>query len=603
MRKKVPALPPMLVQVILTALAKDPKERFGSVRAFATAFEHAGQDAALVFHAGQAAPPAFEPHSSGLAQADPIESAIGTTGQGLPQHRLHMIGNPVRAQGSGRLMRRVFRKAVLLPQRAKCPLPFIPRLKSEGSSFSFSVTRAPGILRSRFPSLRVPEPGLTSLAACLTISTRVGGEQGLHPQPHLRAAPCAGVTMAEDRVGQRLGNYRLTRHLGEGGFADVYLGTHLYLKTQAAIKVLHTRLADDDRERFLNEARTIARLSHPHIVRVLDFGVERSTPFLVMEYAPHGTLRQRHRKGTRLDPAVIASYLMPLADALHYAHEHQLVHRDVKPENILIGERGEIVLSDFGIAVVTHSTHQSGPSPEIAGTVVYMAPEQVQGKPRPSSDQYALGIMAYEWLTGTRPFEGSFIEIATQQVLAPPPPLHEHVADIPPALEAAVLQALAKDPKERFASVLAFAQAFAQASEASLHSTGLTPAPKGPDTPSRSTEEGAPTMVLPHRPPRRTRPVSPRARRPRSWAIPAMLLLLVLLSSGIGVFLATRPQAAPATTQSRLPPTPTPGAPTPTPTPPTSPRHSRSQPISASAASDHHHLWHRVWHPGGLHQC
>jgi serine/threonine protein kinase len=145
--------------------------------------------------------------------------------------------------------------------------------------------------------------------------------------------------MAEDRVGQQLGNYRLIKRLGEGGFAEVYQGEHLYLKTQAAIKVLHTRLAEDDMESFVSEAQTIARLKHPHIVRVLEFGVEGSTPFLVMDYAPNGTLRQRHRKGTVLALTVILPYVNQVAEALHYAHDQKLVHRDVKPENMLIGER------------------------------------------------------------------------------------------------------------------------------------------------------------------------------------------------------------------------------------------------------------------------
>ena len=106
--------------------------------------------------------------------------------------------------------------------------------------------------------------------------------------------------MANDHVGQQLGNYRLIRLLGQGGFADVYLGEHIYLKTQAAIKILQMRLAGEDTQGFLNEARTIASLKHPHIVRVLDFGVEGATPFLVMDYAPLGTLRQRYPKGMRL---------------------------------------------------------------------------------------------------------------------------------------------------------------------------------------------------------------------------------------------------------------------------------------------------------------
>ncbi len=267
--------------------------------------------------------------------------------------------------------------------------------------------------------------------------------------------------MAADHVGQQLGNYRLLQRLGEGGFAEVYLGEHIYLKTQAAIKILHTRLAADDTDSFVSEAQIIARLKHPHIVRVLDFGVESGTPFLVMDYAPNGTLRQRHRKGTRLEPTIIATYVKQIAEALHYAHEQKLVHRDVKPENMLLGERDEVLLSDFGIATVAQSSRYQG-TQEVAGTVAYMAPEQVQGKPRPASDQYALGIVVYEWLAGERPFHGSFTEIATQQVLTPPPPLHEKAPGIPPMLEAVVMTALAKDPKERFASIQAFANAFEQ---------------------------------------------------------------------------------------------------------------------------------------------
>src|SRR5436853_454266 len=132
--------------------------------------------------------------------------------------------------------------------------------------------------------------------------------------------------MAE-RVGQQLGNYRLIRLLGEGGFAEVYLGEHVYLGTQAAIKVLHTQLATHEMEQFQFEARTIAHLEHPHIVRILDFGVEGKTPFLVMSYAPNGTLRQHHLKGAVLPVTIIVSYVQQIADALQYAHEEKVIHR------------------------------------------------------------------------------------------------------------------------------------------------------------------------------------------------------------------------------------------------------------------------------------
>src|SRR5947208_16150692 len=122
-----------------------------------------------------------------------------------------------------------------------------------------------------------------------------------------------------DRSGQQLGNYRLIRLVGKGGFAEVYLGEHIYLSTPVAVKVLHTQLESEDMAGFLNEARTIARLIHPHIIRVTDFGLDGETPFLVMDYAPNGTLRQRHLRGTKLPLTTIVPYVKQLAEALQHA--------------------------------------------------------------------------------------------------------------------------------------------------------------------------------------------------------------------------------------------------------------------------------------------
>jgi WD40 repeat protein len=265
-----------------------------------------------------------------------------------------------------------------------------------------------------------------------------------------------------DFIGQRLGNYRLLHLLGQGGFAQVYLGEHLRLGTQAAIKLLSTHLADVDVEKFLAEARIIARLEHPHIIRILDFDLAQDIPFLVMSYAPNGTLRQRYPKGSRLPLDSILTYLEQAAGALQYAHDGKLIHRDIKPENMLLGRHDDILLSDFGIAVVAHSSRSLN-TQEIIGTVSYMAPEQIQGKPRPGSDQYALGVILYEWFCGSPPFHGTAAEIATQHLHAALPPLHEQVPDIPLAIEAVVLKALEKDPHRRFASVQEFAAAFEQA--------------------------------------------------------------------------------------------------------------------------------------------
>ena len=197
-----------------------------------------------------------------------------------------------------------------------------------------------------------------------------------------------------DLVGQQLGNYRLLRLLDEGAFAAVYLGDHQYLERQAAINVLHIPIAPASQEAFRREARTIAQLDHPHIIRIYDFGFQDQTPYLVMEHSPSGTLRQRHPRGTRLSFEQISTYAKQIAEALDHAHEHHVVHRDIKPENLLLNARDEVILSDFGLAVVEH-TLASLSIEKLAGTPPYMAPEQIQGKPCAASDQYALSFDAY----------------------------------------------------------------------------------------------------------------------------------------------------------------------------------------------------------------
>ena len=267
-----------------------------------------------------------------------------------------------------------------------------------------------------------------------------------------------------DRVGQQFGNYRLVTLLGQGGFAEVYLGQHVRLTLQAAIKVLHTHLAGSEAERFYQEAETIAKLTYPSIVRILDFDVQEGVPFLIMDYAPNGSLRRRYPKGSILPLPQIVSYVKQVAAALQYAHEQKFVHRDVKPENMLLRRQQEVLLSDFGLAALAHSSGSLS-TKEAVGTLPYMAPEQIEGHPRAASDQYALGVVVYEWLCGARPFEGSLTEVMVQHLTMPPPPLHEKVATIPSEIEQVVLRALAKDPKARFASVQDFAAALEQTSQ------------------------------------------------------------------------------------------------------------------------------------------
>ncbi len=267
-----------------------------------------------------------------------------------------------------------------------------------------------------------------------------------------------------NRVGQRLGNYYLIGLLGKGGFAEVYLGEHLHLGTQAAIKVLHTQLVTQEIGQFLQEARIIAHLEHPHIVRVLDFGVADATPFFVMSYAPNGTLKERHPKGQRLPLPTIVSYVSQVADALQYAHNEKLIHRDIKPGNMLLDRHYNVLLSDFGFALVAQNSHSQSMQ-EVVGTVAYMSPEQIQGRSRPASDQYSLGIVVYEWLCGDRPFHGSLAELCTQHMFVPPPLLCEREPTVSPDLEQVLMTALAKDPKQRFASVQDFATALRRASQ------------------------------------------------------------------------------------------------------------------------------------------
>jgi serine/threonine protein kinase len=265
-----------------------------------------------------------------------------------------------------------------------------------------------------------------------------------------------------DLVGQQLGNYRIVRLLGKGGFAEVYLGRHVLLETQAAIKVLHTKLTNDELEGFLTEARILRRLEHPLIVRVLDFAVEDGSPFLVMEYAPNGTLRQRHPQSAPIPLDTIVSYVKQVASALQYAHDARLIHRDVKPENMLVGKHHEVLLSDFGFVTISQSSRAETVQ-DIAGTMAYMAPEQIQAHPSRASDQYALGIVTYEWLCGQRPFDGTLKEIAGKHMSIAPPSLLERMDTLSPEVETVVMRALEKEPSNRFASVQEFAEAFERA--------------------------------------------------------------------------------------------------------------------------------------------
>jgi len=253
-----------------------------------------------------------------------------------------------------------------------------------------------------------------------------------------------------DLVGKEFANYKLTRVIGKGGASVVYLGEHRYLGKERAIKVMKPLMNMADRQKFLQEASRLGKLTHRHIIQVEDAGIENNTPYLVMPYAPYGSLRQlfeeqlKRRQGWSLE--TILTYVVQIADALQYMHDQGILHQDVKPENMLLDQHNEVLLSDFGAYGY--------------GTVGYMAPEQANGSPLPSSDQYALGVVVYEWLCGERPFSGSPDEVERQQLNDLQPPLVNRLPGFPTEVEQVVFTALASSPVCRYACIGDFAKAF-----------------------------------------------------------------------------------------------------------------------------------------------
>ena len=262
-------------------------------------------------------------------------------------------------------------------------------------------------------------------------------------------------------VGQQFGDYRLTRLLGRTAFAEVYLAEQSTPAIEVVFKVLWTELAEDESETFLNAAQGFSALIHPHLLPVQKVGKasdgEKSFLFLIVDYASHETLRDLHPIGVSLPRLTILSYVQALSEALDYLHQHELIHGDVKPENVILGNDRQLLLTDCSIGLLSLLTDT------IAGTVAYVAPEQLEGQPVAASDQYSLGVVVYEWLCGELPFSGSVNEIARQHMSTPPPPLRQRMPWLPSAIEEIVLKALAKEPEQRFSSVLSFARALEKA--------------------------------------------------------------------------------------------------------------------------------------------
>jgi len=255
--------------------------------------------------------------------------------------------------------------------------------------------------------------------------------------------------------------YGIVRTLGSGGVADVYLAHDEVLDRDVALKMLNRERSRDEEfvERFRREAKSAAALSHPSIVSIYDRGEsEDGSCYISMEYLPGGTLKDRISRDGRLSPSVAAEVAIQISDALGAAHERGVVHRDIKPQNVLVTRTGDVKVGDFGIARAESETSMTRAN-LVLGTAAYMSPEQATGgRIGPRSDLYSLGVVMYEMLTGELPFAGDDpVAVAMKHANAPLRPPKEIEPGIPGALNDLVVRLLAKDPGDRPASADALA--------------------------------------------------------------------------------------------------------------------------------------------------
>ncbi|HEX2355244.1 MAG TPA: serine/threonine-protein kinase [Micromonosporaceae bacterium] len=308
------------------------------------------------------------------------------------------------------------------------------------------------------------------------------------------------------------GRYRLDERIASGGMGDVWRGTDEVLGRTVAVKILLPALVEQPgfAERFRGEARTMATINHPGVVDIYDYGSDRAAAFLVMEYVEGDPLSRTLERVHRLTPARTMALVAQAADALHAAHEKGIVHRDVKPGNLLVRSNGTLVLTDFGIAR-SGFVGQLTAAGAVLGTASYISPEQAAGATAtPASDVYALGVVAYQCLAGHRPFEGDTpLEIAMKHVRDAPRPLP---GDIPPAVRGIVERSMSKDPATRWPNAAALA-AVARQAAATLAAIGSPPAPPAAVSPAPASGPPAPPATPAPTP---SSPSSPAAT-PNPW--------------------------------------------------------------------------------------
>lgn len=257
--------------------------------------------------------------------------------------------------------------------------------------------------------------------------------------------------------GQKINDrYEVRKLIGEGGMANVYLGYDTILERDVAIKVLRGDLADDEKfvRRFRREAQNASLLSHPNIVQIYDVGEDDGNFYIVMEYIKGQTLKQLIKKRGKLTPAETVDIVSQLADGLAHAHDSYIIHRDIKPQNIMILEDGMVKITDFGIAMALNASDLTQTN-SVMGSVHYLPPEQASGKGSTiKSDIYSLGIMMYEMLAGTMPFKGeTAVEIAMKHLKNPMPSVRKENPNVPQSLENVILKATAKNTKNRYNNV------------------------------------------------------------------------------------------------------------------------------------------------------
>ena len=353
-----------------------------------------------------------------------------------------------------------------------------------------------------------------------------------------------------DWIGKTVGKVRIEREIARGGMAEVYLGTHLTLDRAVAVKVMHNYIeADPDlQSRFEREAKVVAGLRHPNIVQIFDYDTAEGHPYIVMEYLVGPSLavylRELHKRGQRLEPIQIARLLITIATALDYAHEHGVIHRDIKPGNIILHNkarnisndqpltaRTEPVITDFGLVRIAQSGTQTA-SGAVSGTPAYMSPEQAQGlRVDHRTDIYSLGVVLYEMLAGRIPFDGDTSWTLIFKHINEPPP---SIAGTQPAIQMVIDRALAKNPQDRYQTARALAADYMEA-------IGLV------------TEASTLRMSLPSRSRPLTTPRNQQQPSAPSKARTAMLTVVVLGLIGLAVVaiprLAALNQPTPLSTQ------------------------------------------------------